>query len=296
MILNNNKNLFLVLFFFLTITTVSCGGRTARLYELFEKQLQSTIQNPKENGIYFGQVDFFGETIEMTITPSIRSSSSLSSHYSFQMSGLIKFECQKEQISFNYGSIYLVSNCVRDSLNSVDVALVSINYDQPANEINVLLQHKFVPISIKLHQVSQLPTKTQPNPTNITIQQVIEKRFVSTISQEADQVPTGIYNGTKTILGEALTFVLVFNNDNTTFNFTESGVFNNFCPLEPYTYSNGVIKVTDLSNPSDCLAKVIKSHHATLKSSTYDPKSDVVTLTLKIEFITVDFPLNHQNS
>jgi len=124
---------------------------------------------------------------------------------------------------------------------------------------------------------------------NIPISQLYNKYFVVFSLQD----PAGTYKGSKTVLGESFTGTITVN-DASTFNFLLTGAVSITCNNEAYTYSNGVITVTNINKAGDCLHDELSQHSITLKSIDYDTSADVITVNIKYSILEISFPLKHQ--
>jgi hypothetical protein len=102
--------------------------------------------------------------------------------------------------------------------------------------------------------------------------------------------PEGSYAGSKTILGETINAAVAINDDST-LDFTISGVIDIDCAGEEYTMSGDDISVTHVTESGDCAHDALDDNSVTLKSITYDEDKDEITVSVKYSVMSVDITL-----
>jgi len=103
--------------------------------------------------------------------------------------------------------------------------------------------------------------------------------------------PAGTYKGSKDIFGEDIE-ATVTQVDSTHMSMTVSGAVSVNCGYEPYTYSNGVINVSNAQTPGDCIYEALNHDGLSLKSVSYNPSRDMITVTVqKGFFLSLDIEL-----
>jgi len=109
-----------------------------------------------------------------------------------------------------------------------------------------------------------------------------------------DQVPTGTYKGSKTVLGESINAVAVMDGA-THIDLTLSGSISVACKQEPYSY-DGSSKITlpGLNTKGNCVYDALAGAPlpVAIKSVTYSVSSDDVVITAGLSFLTVSVTLS----
>eukprot|EP00298_Acanthocystis_sp_HF-20_P018857 c22043_g5_i1.p1 GENE.c22043_g5_i1~~c22043_g5_i1.p1 ORF type:complete len:286 (-),score=96.10 c22043_g5_i1:86-943(-) len=276
---------------FFCLFAVVSAGPSARAKDLFERVTRAYLTDPQ--GTYSGSTTVIGQTITVTITVIDSTTASLTT------SGALTVNCPKEEYSYQNGVISLptagnAGDCIHDALDNNGASLNSITYDPKSDQVTAKLQYSFLVISIQLKHKSdpisaRVNTAVVASVPQIPLREAFLKYFVVYSLQD----PSGTYKGSKSILGEDFTGIIVINSDST-FDFSLSGAVSINCNNEPYTYANGVVTVTNLGVAGDCLHDVLSQYGATLKSIDYDTSTDTINVDIKYAFINIDFALQHQ--
>jgi len=267
-------------------------NQTPTVQKLFDMYTQAYLTGAP-SGEYKGSASVLGQKITMDIT----SESTTTCH--IVATGPVPVDCDKEAWTYANGVITLpnaskAGDCVYTALSAAGCSIAGITYDPTADQITVKLKYSFITISIVLSKVAT-PEPLVPRTAVVAVasspslKELVDNYFTAFAIVD----PAGTYKGTKTILGETVTGIIIIN-ANTTFDFYFQGPTYIYCPNEPYTYANGVITVTNINTPGDCLYDALNFNSITLSSITYDTSSDSITVTVKFEFITIPFELDHQ--
>lgn len=119
----------------------------------------------------------------------------------------------------------------------------------------------------------------QPSYPTISGQRVI----LSAAVLKAAGAPAGTYKGTKSELGAHVTATITIEDaSHVDIDVEVTGVtkVSVKCAKEDYTLSGNTVNLTNLGKPGDCLHDDLKKDTVTLKSVTYNPKDDSVTISV----------------
>eukprot|EP00298_Acanthocystis_sp_HF-20_P014498 c20793_g1_i2.p1 GENE.c20793_g1_i2~~c20793_g1_i2.p1 ORF type:complete len:292 (+),score=113.80 c20793_g1_i2:23-877(+) len=276
---------------YLCLFAVVAATATPRAQKLFETYTRAYLEGVP-SGKYHGTTSVLGQSCTMDIT--VESSTACD----IVASGVVPVNCDQEAYSYANGVISLPNSsksgdCVHTALTTAGASIVSVTYDAASDEITATFKYSFLKVPIVLKHVSAefVPEiTTTRKETEISLHELFDKYFVPFSLQD----PAGTYKGTKSVLGETITGIIVVNS-NDTFDFSMAGPIYLYCPGEAYSYANGVIVATNANTPGDCIYSALSSTGATLQSITYDTSSDSITVTVKYDFIVVPFTLQHTN-
>jgi len=247
------------------------------------------VGGPVPSGVYAGSTSVLGQTLAMTITVVDASTGSI------VVSGAVSVSCPNESYNYANGVITLPNSgnngdCVHDSLAKTGATISSITFSPDSNIIISQIKYSFLTISIRLKHQDVAPLVPRQQANQMMIGELFAKYFVAFSLND----PSGAYKGTKTILGEQVTAVITVHDNNGTFDFALSGPVSINCLVEPYTYANGVISVTDINQPGDCVHQALSDNNATLKSITYDTSANTITVSIKYSFLDISLVCDHQ--
>jgi len=217
--------------------------------------------------------------------------------------GPVPVNCDKEDWTYDNNGVITLPNaskpgdCIYVALNAAGCSISSITYNAASDQITVKLKYSFITISIVCSKVAEdevavVPTALVPRSTHsssMTLAELVDKYYVVFSLQD----PAGSYKGVKSILGQTVTAVVTFN-AGSTLDFSVTGPVSIVCQGEAYTFSNGVISITNINKAGDCVHDALDDNAASLKSFTYDSSANDITLELKISIVSVDFTLQHQ--
>jgi len=251
------------------------------------------------NGHYHGTTTVLGQTATLDLT-----SETLGKTCKIVATGPFPVTCDQEPYSYVNGVLALPNantpgDCVYEALHGAGASISSMSYDPASDQITATFKISVISIKIVLSKVQiETPENALIPRTNqrtavaaptMLLRELVDKYFVVFSLQD----PAGTYKGVKSILGETVTAQITFNGGST-LNFSVTGPVSIVCSGEAYTYANGVVSITNVNTPGDCLYNALSQNKATLKDVTYDTTTDTVTVDLKISVIAVSFTLDHQ--
>merc|ERR1719189_1506853 len=86
--------------------------------------------------------------------------------------------------------------------------------------------------------------------------------------------PSGRYVGDKDVLGKHIHAVMIYDDAAGTMHFELSGVLAVNCPNEAFTYSNGLVSLTNIENSNDCITLALSNNDCKLEEIEYYPDND----------------------
>merc|ERR1712096_349794 len=104
--------------------------------------------------------------------------------------------------------------------------------------------------------------------------------------------PSGKYHGEKSVVGQDFKGDIAIT-DGSTLSVSISGAITMSCPGEKYTYdaTSKIVSLTNQATEGDCVHDFDSREGVTVKSITYNPDSDEITLKVTKSIITVNFVL-----
>ncbi|GMI52280.1 hypothetical protein TeGR_g4201 [Tetraparma gracilis] len=110
-------------------------------------------------------------------------------------------------------------------------------------------------------------------------------------SSLAAPLPTGVFRGSKSALGETA-FVTVAFTSNVYADLTVTGVVNIVCTEEQYNVHGSEIEIVNANAPGDCVHDELEANHASLKKVEYKPggegEADKIEVTINIDVLGED--------
>ncbi|GMI29521.1 hypothetical protein TeGR_g247 [Tetraparma gracilis] len=223
------------------------------------------LANP--SGTYSGSVTKLGQTVNAQVEVASDTSLNLS------LSGILELDCAAEAYHLDGSSVTLdnlsdADDCIAKTLSEENVELKTIVYDEDADTITVSVKYSVMSIDMVLSKAG------------------MDFDFLTVLAS----APEGSYAGSKTILGETINAAVAINDDST-LDFTISGVIDIDCAGEEYTMSGDDISVTHVTESGDCAHDALDDNSVTLKSITYDEDKDEITVSVKYSVMSVDITL-----
>lgn len=256
-------------------------------FSLTVKQYAPLLALSAPDGEYDGEKSVVGQSVKATM---IFSSSSMA----LTIEGPISLSCTDEPYTMQDSNVQLTNigqngDCVHDALSSNQVTLKSLTYDSASDSIKVELKYSFLTISMDLnHKSSRMSLTSSSSPLfGMNLSSIYAK--YGSVFQLQD--PSGKYCGTKTVLGQKVSCTGDADASTHTFSLDLQGIFSISCQGEPYSYSNGVITLTNIDKDGDCLHDALKENDITLEDLTYDSSANAISVTTKYGMIRVSLTL-----
>jgi len=236
-----------------------------RLITLFLAVLVATAA---PTGTYTGSKTVLGESINAKVTITSENTLDLT------IAGAFALECDLEKFHLDGATVELddignADDCIAKTLAEESVTLKTIVFDEKADTVTVSVKYSVLNLDLVL-------TKDG-----------LDFDFTELLAT----TPTGIYAGSKTVLGETINAQVTIESA-TSLEFTISGLIDIDCIGEEYTMSGSDISITHITESGDCAHDALADNSVTLKGITYNDSSDEITVSVKYSVMSIDLTLS----